>query len=76
MLVDTNTVLSERIKLHTVRVREDNASKRSILPERGSPTALATLIASRAWRHPITPGTNQTIMTCCNICKLTKLLMI
>lgn len=42
---------------HTIRIRADNASKRSILPDSGSPTALAIFIASRAWRQPMIPGT-------------------
>lgn len=41
----------------TTRIRADSASNRSILPDNGSPTAPATFIASRAWRHPIMPGT-------------------
>jgi len=42
---------------HTIRIRAANASNRSIRPESGSPTALAILIASRAWRQPMIPGT-------------------
>lgn len=43
----------------TIRIRADNASNRSIRPDNGSPTALATFIASSAWRQPITPGTER-----------------
>lgn len=42
---------------HTIRIRAANASNRSIRPESGSPTTLAILIASRAWRQPMIPGT-------------------
>lgn len=48
---------AETREKRTIRVRAESASNRSILPESGSPTAPATLIASRAWRHPIMPGT-------------------
>lgn len=41
----------------TTRIRPDKASNRSILPESGSPIALAILMASKAWRQPIIPGT-------------------
>lgn len=45
------------VKWHTILIRADRASKSSILPLRGSPTSVATFIASRACRQPITPGT-------------------
>ena len=43
--------------IHTIRILAANASNRSIRPESGSPTALAILIASSAWRQPMIPGT-------------------
>jgi len=42
---------------YTIRIRADNASKRSIRSDSGSPTALAILMASNAWRQPMMPGT-------------------
>lgn len=49
---------------HTIRIRPDNESSKSIRPESGSPTSPAILIASRAWRQPMIPGTENGKLEC------------
>ena len=48
-----------KVEKRTILIRADSASKSSIRPHRGSPTSVATFIASRACMQPITPGTSQ-----------------